>query len=1064
MHDRNQKVASCLSKVKAAMAAVLLLMVVGTGTALAQQSGKTITGKVLDENNQPMPGVTIIVDGTTNGTMTGSDGTFTLGGVPSGATVIVSCIGYTDQVLPEGKSNYVVSLVPDSEMLEETVVVAFGQQKKLSVTGAISTVASADLRKTTSTRLDNALAGRVTGLTSMQSGGGQPGVDGATMYLRGAATTNGKSPLILVDGVERDNIRTIDMNEVESISVLKDASATALYGVQGANGVILIQTRKGQKGKAQLNISVDQSWTSFTKEPSRLHSWEYCELRNEALMNDRQAPEFSEETIAKFRNPLLGLDPSSPDYDNQVAIRKAVYCDNDYYRMYLKSNTPQTRANANISGGTDFVNYFVNVGYIHQGGNLNTESPDYLGYDPQCYMNRLSLRSNLDFHITKNLTASLNIASYAENVNMPAVGDLYRGDQSWMITDIIYQSQTILPISPGPVTDPRFGGVSDGVVGYNYLDRSAYEIINRRGFHTNKRKNLNTQFSVNWDLGELVTKGLSVNGMAAYDTYNIGVLEGRKKERVYNVRVDYDSETLSYSSSNGDKIEPLTMTSSRFSNYQIYVQGSINYARTFGKHNVTAMATAYRRFWEGTSADIPYNVLGTAARATYSFDDRYLVEGNLGYNGSEQFAPSKRFGLFPSGSIGWIASNESFLKGNKYLTWLKFRASYGLVGNDSIGGLRFLYQDDNKIQSGNGFVQGLGGKIVKEGLIGNKSITWELSKKMNLGVEIGLFKDFRINVDYFTEKRDQILLKRRTVPSFQGVSSDYIPRVNMGKVDNHGVDVEVSYSHTFNRDFSISSRVNFGFNDNTAIELDEPMRSEEYAYQYHEEGFRLGQEFGYLIDWDSPGNGYFTSQDEIDSYYPYGFGGKPRVGDFVYKDVNGDGVIDQKDLSPIGYSTTVPGLNYGISLGLNFKGIDFNVLFSGLGRYSKYYSGQGVVEWTKQGTYFDWTRNGWTEERYKNGEKITYPAISTTKTVSHTENDFFIQNRSFLRLKNIELGYTLPERFLSKVGVKALRVYVSGQNLFVWDNLRITHIDPEQNNSYGYPITKNVTLGLNINF
>lgn len=1063
MHDRNQKVASCLSKVKAAMAAVLLLMVVGTGTALAQQSGKTITGKVLDENNQPMPGVTIIVDGTTNGTMTGSDGTFTLGGVPSGATVIVSCIGYTDQVLPEGKTNYLVSLVPDSEMLEETVVVAFGQQKKLSVTGAISTVASADLRKTTSTRLDNALAGRVTGLTSMQSGGGQPGVDGATMYLRGAATTNGKSPLILVDGVERDNIRTIDMNEVESISVLKDASATALYGVQGANGVILIQTRKGQKGKAQLNISVDQGWTSFTKEPSRLHSWEYCELRNEALMNSGEKAAFSDETIAKFRNPLLGLDPSSPDYDNQVAIRKAVYCDNDYYRMYLKSNTPQTRANANISGGTDFVNYFVNVGYIHQGGNLNTESPDYLGYDPQCYMNRLSLRSNLDFHITKNLTASLNIASYAENVNMPAVGDLYGGRQSWMITDIIYQSQTILPISPGPVTDPRFGDVSDGVVGYNYLDRSAYEIINRRGFHTNKRKNLNTQFSVNWDLGELVTKGLSVNGMAAYDTYNIGVLEGRKKEQVYNVRVDYDSETLSYSS-NGDKIEPLTMTSSRLSNYQIYVQGSINYARTFGKHNVTAMATAYRRFWEGTSANIPYNVLGTAARATYSFDDRYLVEGNLGYNGSEQFAPSKRFGLFPSGSIGWIASNESFLKGNKYLTWLKFRASYGLVGNDSMGGLRFLYQDDNQIQSGNGFVQGLGGKIVKEGLIGNKNITWELSKKMNLGVEIGLFKDFRINVDYFTEKRDQILLKRRTVPSFQGVSSDYIPRVNMGKVDNHGVDVEVSYSHTFNRDFSISSRVNFGFNDNTVIELDEPMRSEEYAYQYHEEGFRLGQEFGYLIDWNSPGNGYFTSQDEIDSYYPYEFGGKPRVGDFVYKDVNGDGVIDQKDLSPIGYSTTVPGLNYGISLGLNFKGIDFNVLFSGLGRYSKYYSGQGVVEWTKQGTYFDWTRNGWTEERYKNGEKITYPAISTSQTVSHTENDFFIQNRSFLRLKNIELGYTLPERFLSKVGVKALRVYVSGQNLFVWDNLRITHIDPEQNNSYGYPITKNVTLGLNINF
>lgn len=497
MHEQIKKVASCLYSVKTVIAAVLMLFVVGTGTAFAQQSGRTITGKVLDENNQPMPGVTIIIDGTTKGTMTGPDGTFVLEQVPAGSTVIVSCIGYTNQVLPEGKSDYQIKLVPDSEMLEETVVVAFGQQKKISVTGAISTVASADLRKTTSTRLDNALAGRVTGLTSMQSGGGQPGVDGATMYLRGAATTNGKSPLILVDGVERDNIRTVDMNEVESISVLKDASATALYGVQGANGVILIQTRKGQKGKAQLSISFDQSWTSFTKEPDRLHSWEYCELRNEALSNDGYGPQFSEEIIAKYKNPLLGLDPTSPDYDNQVAMRKAVYCDNDFYRMYLKKNTPQSRANVNISGGTDFVNYFVNVGYIHQGGNLNTESPDYLGYNPQCYMDRLSLRSNLDFHITKSLTASLNIASYAENVNMPAVGALYGGNpaadgnQQWMITDLIYQSQTILPISPGPTTDSRFGAESGAFIGYNYLDRSAFEIINRRGFHTNKRKNLN---------------------------------------------------------------------------------------------------------------------------------------------------------------------------------------------------------------------------------------------------------------------------------------------------------------------------------------------------------------------------------------------------------------------------------------------------------------------------------------------------------------------------------------------------------------------------------------------
>lgn len=1060
MHERIQKVASCLSRVKVVVAAVLMLMVLGTGSAIAQKSSRTITGKVVDENNQPMPGVTVIVDGTTKGTMTGPDGTFTLEGVPSGAKVVVSCIGYTNQVLPDGKTNHLVKLVPDTEMLEETVVVAFGQQKKVSVTGAISSVNSADLRKTTSTRLDNALAGRVTGLTSMQSGGGQPGVDGATMYLRGASTMNGKSPLILVDGVERDNIRTIDMNEVESVSVLKDASATALYGVQGANGVILIQTRKGQKGKAQLSITFDQSYTSFTKEPSRLHSWEYCELRNEALVNDGIAPLYSEDVIAKYKDPLLGLDPSSPDYANQVAIRQAIYCDNDFYRMYLKKNTPQTRANVNISGGTNFVNYFVNVGYIHQGGNLNTEDPDYLGYDPQCYMNRLSLRSNLDFHITKSLTASLNIASYAENVNMPSAR-LYGGDQNWMMSDLIYQSQTVLPISPGPTTDSRFGVESGFLVDYNYLDRSAFEIINRKGFTTNKKKNLNTQFSLNWDLSELVTKGLSLNGVVAYDSYNLGLLDGNKTEVGYFAEVDYEHDTMSYSLAN-ISTKALEMTSSRSSNYKIYGQATINYARTFGKHDVTGMFTGYRKYWETTAAEIPYNVLGVAGRATYSFDERYLAEVNFGYNGSEQFSPNKRFGFFPSGSVGWIASHESFLRNSDVITWLKLRASYGLAGNDSVSGNRFMYQDNITVGGGTN-VEGLGGHTISEGRLGNKDITWEIGRKMNLGLEIGLFKDFRINLDYFKENRDQILISRQTIPFFQGISSGSIPMVNMGKVQNHGFEAEVSYSHTFNKDFSFIIKGNVGLNDNTVIEYDEAKRSEEYAYQYRTEGFRLGQAWGYLIDWDSPGKGYFTSQEEIDGYYKYGFG-TPRVGDFVYKDVNGDEVIDEKDISPIGYSTSIPGLNYGVSLGLNFKGFDFNVLFSGLGRYSKYYMGQGVVEYTKSGTFFEWTRNAWTEEKWANGEKIDYPALSTGPNTNHTTNDFFIQNRSFLRLKNIELGYTLPEKFLSKVGVKSLRVYVSGQNLFVWDNLRITHIDPEQENTYGYPITKNVSFGMNINF
>lgn len=1067
IHDKILQ--SRLARTRSVFVVVLCFLLSAYGHPSFCQDGTiTISGTIVDENNLPMPGVTVMAEGTTNGTMSNPDGTFVLSRVAPGSVLLVSCIGYqSQQIKLSDKAELNIKLVPDNEVLEEVVMVAYGQQRKVSVTGSIATVAPTELRKTSTTRLDNALAGRVTGLTSMQSGGGQPGVDGATMYLRGAATVNGKSPLILVDGVERDNIRTIDMNEVESLSVLKDASATALYGVQGANGVILIQTRKGQKGKPQLSMTYDHSWTSFTKKPSRLHSVEYLRLRNEALVNDGGKPQYSDAVIAMYENPLTGLDPSAADYETQKKMRLHMYPDNDYYHMMLKDNTPQDRFNANISGGTDFVKYFLNFGYIHQGGNLNTEDPDKLGYDPQCYMDRFSLRSNLDFQLTRNLTASLNIASYAENVNMPQVGGLYGGNpaddnnQTWMITDLIYQSQTILPISPGPTTIKEFG-IDDGyVLSYSYLDRTAYEIINRRGFHTNKRKNLNTQFSMTYDLGSLVTKGLSLTGMVSYDTYNRGILEGAVEEPIYTANLDYEHDTMTYSILQ-NKTQAMTMSAWRASNYKIYAQASIDYARTFGKHAVTAMALANRKYWETTSADIPYNIIGTSARFTYSYDDRYLAEVNLGYNGSEQFAPGKRFGFFPAGSIGWIASNEGFLKDNTVLTWLKFRASYGLVGNDSIGSKRFLFQDNNTVGGGTN-TGGLGGHTISEGLLGNKDITWELAKKFNVGVEVGLFKDFRVTFDYFTENRDQILISRQTIPAFQGIIADNIPKVNMGVVENRGFEFEASYSHTFSKDLSFNLKANFGFNDNKVIESDEPQRTEDYAYRYTVEGFRLGQLWGYAIDWNSPGKGFFTSQEEIDNYYSYGFA-NPRVGDFVYKDTNKDGTIDTKDIVPIGYSGTIPGINYGVNFGLNFKNLDFNILFSGLGRYSKYYSGQGAIEYTKAGTFFDWTRTAWTLERWQNGEKITYPALSTAQSASHQANDFFIQNRSFLRLKNVEIGYTLPFKFLTKAGVKSLRIYASGQNLFVWDGLRITHIDPEQNSTYGYPITKQVSVGVNVNF
>lgn len=1026
-----------------------------------QQVRQMIQGTVVDENNEPLIGVNVIEKGTNNGITTDIDGKFTLR-VGENAVLQISYIGYVTQMIPvKNQSDFKVILIENYQELEGVVIVGYGQQKRASVVGAISTVSPKDLRKTSSTRLDNALAGHIAGLTSMQSGGGQPGDDGATMFLRGAATMNGQSPLVLVDGVERDNIHTIDMNEVENLSVLKDASATAVYGVRGANGVILITTRRGTKGKPQLSVNMDESWTYFTNEPERTHSWEFMEMRNQAKENSGQEVEFPDYIIDKYINPLAGLDPSSPDYETEKKKRLYMYPDNDYYRMYIAKYTPQTRLNANISGGTDFLDYFLNVGYIHQGGNLNTESEDYLGYDPSSWMKRLSLRSNLDFHLSKSFKASLSIASYAEKVNMPCKGGMY-SSTTHMMSDLIFQALTIKPLSPGPTTISEFGATDGHLIDYLYLDRSAFEVMNRRGFNRQDNKNLNTQLTLDWDLSEFITPGLSIKGMVAYDTYSWGLLEGAKREMTYITNINYATDELTYELNDPDMTE-LSLSRDRSSRYRVNFQGSLNYDRTFaGKHKVTGMVIGHRDYWESTSADIPYNVIGISARATYAFDDRYLAEANMGYNGSEQFAPGKRFGFFPAFSIGYILSNESFLKNNTVLTWLKLRGSWGNVGNDKMGSARFLYQDNISV-GGKTEAGGLNNQTIREGLLGNRDITWELAEKLNIGLEVGLLRDLKITFDYFTEKRDQILISRQTIPQYQGVLLSNVPKANIGKVANHGYEIELFFNKNIITDLSIHLKGNFGFNKNKVIDNDEPRRTEDYVYRYRDEGFSIGQCWGYKIDWNSAGNGYFTSREEINGHATYDFA-TPRVGDFVYIDQNKDGVINDKDMVPIGYSGSVPGIVYGFSIGAEFKGFDISLLFSGLGRYSKYYDGDGVIEISREGAYYDWHKNAWTEERWQNGEKITYPALSVGRNASHNPNDFFIQDRTFLRLKNLEIGYTLPEKALKYLGISKMRVYAGGRNLLLWDNLRVTHIDPEQNNPHGYPITRNINIGCNINF
>lgn len=1021
-----------------------------------------VSGVVKDKLGEPLVGVTVQVKGKSVGVITDKDGKFALAADPTDSLVI-SYIGYKSQVVTVSNgSGMNITLEASSGSLNEIVVVAYGKQKKITVTGAVSSVNTEQLRQSSSASLANALAGRLSGLTSIESGGGQPGRDDATLYLRGAATTNGKSPLILIDGVPRSNIRTLDPSEVASVTVLKDASSTAVFGVRGANGVILITTKRGTPGKAQFDFHVEQSFSSFTREPERLHSVDYMKLRNEASANDgiTDLP-FTQQQMDKYANPLAGLDPSDPDYKKKAALMKYMYPDHDYYREYISKYAPQTRVDLNASGGTNKISYFVNGTYLHQGGNLKTEPESVLGYDPSSWMNRYNFRANIDYNITKSFKAFLNIGSYIEKVNMPAAW-LYGNDTHWMITDLMYQAQTILPITPGPTTLAGFGIAPGQIVDPGYLDRSAFEIMNRMGYRNEVRSDLNTSLGAEWDLSNTVTPGLSLKGMISYDSRSTTAMQGQKSERLYLAVVNPETDQLTYALKRSAETL-LSLTKGADSRYNINMQGSINYNRSFGKHDVGGMVLAQRDNWESTGGELPFNVVGLAARFTYAYDNRYMAELDMGYNGSEQFAPANRYGFFPAVSAGWVISNESFFPKNKVLTTLKLRASYGEVGNDQIGNARFLYQSD--ITMGGGRLPSLGlGRGVNQGLLGNPNISWELAKKQNYGVDIELLSSLSLSFDYFLEHRTKILISRGTVPAFQGVPLGNIPKVNMGVVDNQGFEISATYRKTLSKDFSLLFNGNIGYNHNVVKFFDEPERDKDYAYRYRTTGFSLGQSWGYRIDY-SNGNGYFNSQKELDDYLEhttYSFG-IPRVGDFKYMDLNKDGVVDDKDQAPIKY-TNIPGIIYGASVSAGYKGLNLTVFFQGVGHYASNYANQGVYENIKEGTYFGYHRDAWTAERYQKGEKITYPALSTRTTTNHTANDYFIMNRAFVRLKDVQLSYTLPAATFKRLGVNSMKVYISAQNLYTWDKLKMDHLDPENNGSLDYPVTKTMNFGIDLSF
>jgi len=1034
-----------------------ILFIFGMLLFFNHQLMSQVKGKVIDSSGAPLPGVSILEKGLKNGVISDFNGNFQIKlQNPQKSVLIFSFIGMdSKQVIAENNTVINVTLEDNIKKLDEVVVVAYGTQKKVSVTGAISSVNTKDLKQSPSANFVGALAGRLPGLITVQNSG-QPGAESIAFYLRGASTTNGQSPLILIDGVPRDNITTIDPNEVASVSILKDASATAVFGVRGANGVILITTKRGTSETPQLSVSAEYGLQDFTRTVQNVDSWDYARLKNQALKNDGLLPQFTQDQIDKYRS----------GYDTYM------YPNTRWVKELVKPNTPMNRYNVNVTGGTERVKYFMNASYTHQGGMFNTESEAKLGYDPQYKMDRYNFRTNLDIKVNSWIKSTVNLAGYLENVNAAGSVGTSRGNPLYIVVGL-YQA---IPTQPGPLTREGYGVPVGEVISSTQNSNPSYGDLNRMGYVNTDRANLNSTLAIDFDLGWLV-KGLSSKIMGSFDSKSTAVIDGNKSFLIYNYSITQTTDPtsglitdkLTFTPRGTPTFFPLTLSKSASFQYAVNLQWAINYARTFGKHQVTGMILSQRDNSEVASGTsdllLPYNVLGVASRATYSYDNRYLLEVNGGYNGSEQFAPGNtRFGFFPAASIGWVLSNEAFMKNQKLITNLKVRASYGKVGNDKLGNDRFLYLDNVSVVTG-GFSSSLGsGKYVNEDLFGNPLISWETAYKQNYGVELSLLKDLAFTGDLFFEKRDNILISRGSIPAIQGIPLGVLPKQNLGQVNNKGFELELTYSKIINKDFSFIVRGNYNYNENKVINFDEAPNDPSFPYKYQRTGYSLNQNWGYEIDWNSPGNGYFTSTEEIANSGLTYEGTQPQPGDFVYKDVNGDKVINTKDYSPIKYGN-IPRITYGANISVSYKGFDLSAMLQGTAQFSSQYSSWGVFETPGgEGNYYDYHVNAWTKELYDAGEKITYPRLSTSGSSSLTANSFFIMDKSYLRLKNAEIGYNIPRNIVKKIGAQKVRLYINGQNIFAWDNLPTKNFDPEQAAATSVPILRVFNFGANIVF
>lgn len=1020
-----------------------------------QQTSK-FKGKISDSGGDPLPGATVQLKGSTKGVIADVDGNFEFDDCPPNCVLVVSYIGMETKEIPyKGEKFLNIVLEPKVDELEEVTIVAFAKQKKESVLSAITTVKPGEL-KVPSSNLTTAFAGRVAGLISYQVSG-EPGQDNASFFIRGITTFGAeakKDPLILIDGIElgTDDLARLNTDDIASFTIMKDATATALYGARGANGVISVTTKEGREGKVSVNARIENSFSTPTKKIKLADPVTYMRMQNEAI---------------KTRDPLgLALYSQEKITMTERGLYPDIYPQTDWYDTMFKDLTMNQRANLSVSGGGTVARYYVAANVSRDNGNMKVDKRN--NFNSNINLMKYTIRSNVNVNLTKTTELILRMSAAFDDYSGPIGGGSFMYKEVMMANPVMFK--------PYYTPDEQFSYAKHILFGNyghaGYVNPYAQAL---KGYNEYSKNTMLTQFVLNQDL-KMITEGLKASVLVNMNRYSEYSVNREYIPFFYNI----SSFNLLNDTYKLTRLNPESGTEyidynpgQRYINNDFYLEAKAEYNRQFAdKHDVNALfvytiQNKKTGISDNLQKSLPFRNIGLAGRLAYNYDTRYFGEFTFGYNGSERFSKNKRWGFFPSGALGWMVSNEEFFEPLKNVfTQFKLKGTYGMSGQDQIGSAddRFYYLSqvdmdvlDRPVNWGTQLNYNPGAINVNR--YANDEIGWETSYKMNLGFEATTFFGLSTNIEYFTERRKNILLDR-VIPNTMGI----IPAVkaNLGKAKGSGVDMEFNYEKSFNKDLWLTGRGTFTYATSKAVEWEEPdYSSTPWMYRV---GHSLGQTWGFIAE------RLFVDDEEVKNS-PTQFGDY-GAGDIKYRDVNGDGKISDLDKVPIGFPTT-PEINYGFGLSVGYKGIDASFFFQGSGRQSFWLDQKKITPFIDgdagedgkvgQNAVLDVIANSYWSENNRNPYAF-WPRLSNTTVENNNKTStWFMQDATFLRLKSVELGYTFPTALTKKYKVQNLRFYVSGTNLLCWSKFKLW--DPEMaGNGLGYPVQRVINVGLNIGF